>query len=228
MVASAAAGNTKGTAKGATVIMAKITDGCTGSSQTSTSITAFDWLRDNAPAGTIVNWSHGFSNGLNNCSTGIINTALENSIKAVHNKGIIVVIAAGNDNCDTANFTPTRIAESFVVGATNNQRISQGKDAKTSFSRRGWNISTFTPGENVLLMNQNGSSVTNSGTSFSAPYIAGLFAIACQAAGQLCNTATSAAPLYQALRDTGKLGTVTNTDGSTLTGATSRFIWQQW
>ncbi|UJP05435.1 MAG: S8 family serine peptidase [Nitrosomonas sp.] len=228
MVASAAAGNTKGVAKGATVIMAKITDACTGGAQVSTSITAFDWLRDNAPAGTIVNWSHGFTNGLNNCSTPLTNTALENAIKAAHNKGIIVVVAAGNDNCDTANFTPTRIAESFVVGATNNQRISQGKDAKAFFSRKGGNISTFAPGENVVLMNQSGSSVTNSGTSFSAPYVAGLFAIACQAAGQVCNTATSAAPLYQALRDKGKLGTVTNTDGTPLTGATSRFIWQQW
>lgn len=54
-VASAAAGSTKGIAKGATVIMAKITSGCTGSSSTSTSVTAFNWLAANETAGTISN-----------------------------------------------------------------------------------------------------------------------------------------------------------------------------
>lgn len=78
------------------------------------------------------------------------------------------------------------------------------------------------------MINQNGTSVSANGTSFSAPYIAGVFAIACQAAGTLCNTASTAAPLYTALRNTGTIGTVTNTNGTALTGATSRFIWQQW
>lgn len=115
------------------------------------------------------------------------------------------------------------------MGATNNLRIaSYGQDAKANFSRTGWNISTFAPGQAVSLINQNGTPVTANGTSFSAPYIAGMFAIACQAAGTLCDTAPTAASLYQALRDTGALGTVTNTDGTPLTGATSKFIWQQW
>jgi subtilisin family serine protease len=225
-VATAAAGNTIGVAKGSTVVVAKITQGCTRNSLVSDSITAFNWLATNAPAGTIVNWSHGFENQDGSCNP-IFSTLLENSMKAAHDKGIIVVVAAGNDGCNTANFSPTRIPEVFVVGATRQNLISQGKDAKAVFSRTGWNISTFAPGESVRLKNQNGSNVTDSGTSFSAPYISGIFAIACQAAGQLCNTATSAAPLYQALRNTGTLGTVTNTDGSSLSGATSRFIWQQ-
>lgn len=228
MVSSAAAGNTKGVAKGSTVVMAKITTGCTGSSAVSTAVTAFNWLTANAPAGTIVNYSHGLSAGLNVCNVTMFNTDLENAIKAAHNKGIIVVVAAGNDNCNTANYSPTNITESFVVGATNNTLISSGKDAKASFSRTGFNISTFNPGESVLLMDQNGVSVIANGTSFSAPYIAGVFAIACQAAGQTCNTATTAASLYQALRNEGTLNTVTNTNGTPLTGATSRFISQKW
>ncbi|WP_295628600.1 hypothetical protein [uncultured Nitrosomonas sp.] len=80
----------------------------------------------------------------------------------------------------------------------------------------------------MALFNYNGVSVTNSGTSFSAPYISGIFAIACQAAGTLCNTAPTAASLYTALRNTETIGTVTNTNGTPLTGATSRFISQQW
>ncbi|MER0217396.1 MAG: hypothetical protein DU481_14800 [Nitrosomonas sp.] len=225
-VSSAAAGSTKGIAKGATVIMAKITTGCTNSSTVSTSVTAFNWLAANETAGTIANWSNEF--GDPGCTSSIISTSLENSIIAAHNKGVVVVVAAGNDSCNTANYSPTRISQAFVVGATNNQRISQGKDAKASFSRTGSNISVFAPGESVALLNFNGTSVLNSGTSFSAPYIAGIFAVACQAAGTLCDTATNATTLYDALRNTGVIGTVTNTDGTPLTGATSRFIVQQW
>ncbi len=225
-VSSAAAGSTKGIAKGATVIMAKITSGCTGGSSISTSVTAFNWLAANETAGTIANWSQGFNDP--GCSSPTISTSLETSIIAAHNKGIVVVVAAGNDSCNTANYSPTRISQAFVVGATNNQLISSGKDAKASFSRTGSNISAFAPGESVALLNFNGTSVTNNGTSFSAPYIAGIFAVACQAAGTLCNTATNATTLYDALRNTGVIGTVTNTNGTPLTGATSRFIVQQW
>jgi|CXWL01.1.fsa_nt_gi hypothetical protein len=225
-VASAAGGNTKGIAKGATLVIAKITVGCTINTTSSNSVASFNWLAQNEVAGTIANWSYGFNDI--GCANQFFDTALENSIKAAHNKGIIVVVSAGNDSCNTANYSPTRISEAFVVGATNNQLIAQGKDAKASFSRTGTNISAFAPGQSVALLNYNGVSVLNNGTSFSAPYIAGIFAIACQAAGTLCNTAPTAASLYNELRNTGVLGTVTNTNGTPLTGATSRFIVQRW
>ncbi len=201
MVATAAAGNSIGIAKGATVIVAKVTQGCTTGSLPNDHIAAFNWLAANAPAGTIVNWSHGYQNQNGSCNP-IFDTLLENSMKAAHDNGIIIVVSAGNDGCNTANFSPTRIPEVFVVGATRQNLITQGKDAKAAFSRTGFNISTFAPGENLRLKNQNGSTVTDSGTSFSAPYISGVFAIACQAAGQFCITSSTAAPLHQALRNT--------------------------
>ncbi len=183
-VSSAAAGNTYGVAKGATLIMAKITIGCTGNATIATSVLAFNWLAANAPAGTIVNWSHGLENPGRVCTPAISRTTLENAIIDAHNAGIIVVVAAGNDDCDTANFSPANIPESFVVGATNRTRFGMTPpvDARASFSRTGWNISTFAPGANLLLMGMNGTPVTDSGTSFAAPYVAGIFAIACQVA----------------------------------------------
>jgi hypothetical protein len=226
MVASAAAGNTKGIARGATVVVGKISNNATGAPVFDAIIIALDWIAANAPRGSIVNISSGFFNP--GCGSPTLHIPLETAIKNAHNVGIIVVVSAGNDSCNTGNYTPTRIPEAFVVGATNNLRISLGQDAKASFSRTGANISTFAPGEAVRLMNQSGATVTANGTSFSAPYIAGIFAIACQAAGTLCNTAPTAASLYTALRNTGTLGTVTNTNGTPLTGATSRFIRQQW
>lgn len=99
MVSSAAAGSTYGVAKGATLIMAKITDGCTGDSYVSTSVLAFNWLAENAPAGTIVNWSHGFYDKF--CKNPWHSLSLENAIKKAHDAGIIVVVSAGNEGCNT-------------------------------------------------------------------------------------------------------------------------------
>ena len=168
-VASTAAGARFGLAKGATIIAAKINVGCTRNSAVSTSILAFDWLAINAPRGTIVNWSQGFQNNPAGCAQ-ITNTALETSMRAAFTAGIIVIVAAGNDGCNTADFTPTRIPEVFVVGATDNTRLAVGQDARATFSRFGINISAFAPGGAVWAMNFNGNTVSVNGTSFSAPW----------------------------------------------------------
>lgn len=233
-VSSAAAGSTYGVAKGATIIMAKVTTECTGSGATSTLVLALNWLTSNAPVGTIVNMSRGFT--LWDCSTPFFSPALETAVENAHDAGIIVVVAAGNDGCDTMDYSPANIPESFVVGATSNLLIP-GSDGKADMplfpaasSRVGTNISTFAPGEELLLMDEFGNTAIDdiTGTSYSAPYISGIFAVACEAAGTLCDTVSTAAPLYEALRNTGTLGTVTDTDGSPIPNSTSRFISQQW
>lgn len=223
-VASAAGGNTNGVAKGATLLMAKVTTGCTDSIPGDTAINVFNWLAANAPKGTIVNYSFGYITG--NCSVPYLVQALENAVTAAHNAGIIVVVAAGNDGCNTANYSPANIPQAFVVGATGSHRLP-GVDAKWYLSRTGWNISTFSPGKDVQVMNQNGAQITVSGTSISAPYMAGMFAVACQAISPYCSSGNTAA-IYTAMRNSGTLNTVTNNDGTPLTGATSRFIRQQW
>ncbi len=234
MVASAAAGKTYGVAKGAKLIIAKVTDGNTGNSQNSTHVLAFNWLATNAPAGSIVNWSHGYTNKRRDsegelvyyCGRGVKVPALERAIKKAHDAGIIVVVAAGNDGCNTAKYTPTNIPETFVVGGTSRLGFPNS-DRKYDGSRTGWDIDAFAPGESVSVMGPYGNRVVVNGTSISAPYISGVFAVACQAAGTLCKSGNTAS-LYNALKGTGTLGTVTNTNGTPLTGATSRFITAQW
>lgn len=223
-VASIAGGNTLGAAKGATLIEAKITTGCTNSVDVTALVDALNWLAANAPKGTIVLVEAQFTTG--SCSTPFFHAPLDNAVKAVHDAGSIVVVPAGNDGCNTADYSPVYIPQAFVVGATYYGRLP-GADSLAYFSRIGWNISTFSPGHFVPAMDQTGSVAPVSGTSFSAPYIAGIFAVACQAAGTFCNSGDTAG-IYTALRNTGTVGTVTNTDGSPLTGATPRFIWQQW
>lgn len=223
--ASAAAGRTYGVAKGALIRFAKITVGCGGGTSSATSIMAFNWLAANAPRGTIANWSFEYAQ-YGSC-TGMLDKPLEDSIKAAHDAGIIVVVAAGNDGCDTANYSPTRIPEAFVVGATSNTRFVFNQDALYSRSRFGTNISTFAPGENVALLNFDGKVTTVSGTSFAAPYMAGVFAAACQVSvtGNFCDTMVNAGVAYTRLRGIAVLGSVVNADGTALPfGTNSRFI----
>ena len=231
MVSSAAAGKTYGTAKGATLKMIKITEGCNGYTFTTTSVRALYWIAKHAPKGSIVVRSYGFKDRGSHiripCKRTFSSPMLEAAIKKAYNAGMFVVISAGNDACDTKNYSPTNIPESFVVGSTSNLDFANGKDRIASFSRKGTNISTFAPGTNLLLMNKDGQPISGSGTSFSAPYVAGTIAVVCQAVGTLCKS-KDMAYLYDEFRGTGTLNTVTNTDGTTLTGATSRFISQQW
>lgn len=233
MVSSAAAGKTYGVAKGVTLKMAKISKGCSRTASLAASVKAFNWIAGNAPRGSIVNWSYGFRDRGPRiripCIRKYSSPALEAAIKKAYNAGIFVVIPAGNDACDTKNYSPTNIPESFVVGSTSNLDFANGKDRIASFSRTGTNISGFAPGTNLLLMNKNGQPTSNSGTSFSAPYVAGIIAVVCEFEGTLCESGNKdMATLYHLFRKTGTLNTVTNTDGTTLTGATSRFISQQW
>ncbi len=234
-VASAIASNTYGVAKSANIVSVKITDGCGIESRISRSITAFNQLAEWVPAGTIVNWSNGIWNEDGSCYPGIINIALENAISACHNAGIIVVVAAFNDTCNTADFSPTRILQAFVVGGTSMDRIAgYGQDEifyipGQGGSRTGSNISGFAPGESILTMKKDGTATYANGTSMSTAYVSGLFAIACQAAGTFCDSAITAASLYQAMRDTGQVGTVTGVGGTVLpNGTPSRFLSNQW
>jgi hypothetical protein len=220
-------GHDYGVAKGATIIMAKVTYNCSDQADLSTSISLFNWLATNAPAGSIVNWSHELSVPGGGCGAIVRSPMLEQAIKNAHDAGIIVVVAAGNDGCNTGDFSPTNIPEAFVVGATNDKGFPFN-DRKSSFSRTGANISTFSPGENISAMNEYGGHSFANGTSASSAYIAGTFAVACEAAGTLCDQGNTAF-LYSALRNYGgTFGTVRNTDGTPLIGATSRFISIRW
>ncbi len=230
-ITSVIAGNTKGVAKGASLKIAKVTAGCTfplnnDPVRLSHIVTALNWIAFNTPAGTIVNLSNGIQPG--GCGP-VYHSGLDNAVKAAHNNGIIVVVAAANDGCNTANFSPTHIPEAFVVGGTIKDKIlSHGKDERHPDSRTGTNVSTFAPGFGISTLNQNGSPILANGTSLSTAILSGIFALACQSAAPFCDNLTTAAPAYADLRNTGVIGTVTDPGGATMSGATSRFIPQRW
>lgn len=223
-VAGIVGGKKYGVAKEVSLKIAKITKGCSEDFDIITTVDVLDRIATHAPRGTIVNWSMYLYSG--HCAIPYHDTKLTAAIKRAHDQGIIVVVSAGNDGCNTANYSPTEIPESFVVGATSNTLIP-GADAKADFSRTGWNISTFAPGQAIQAIDRIGFDGPISGTSFAAPYVAGMFAVACEQAGSYCSTA-DVAEIYANMRATGTLNTVTDPDGKPLTGATSRFIHHRW
>ena len=154
-VASLIGGKTKGIARGVSLKIAKVTRGCNfllnnDDARLSDIATALNWIAFNESAGTIVNLSNGIQLGVGICGTQK-NSILDNAVKNAHNRGKIVVVAAGNDGCNTANFSPTYLSEAFVVGGTTEDLIPapDRKDERHPRSRTGTNISTFAPGWQV-------------------------------------------------------------------------------
>lgn len=77
------------------------------------------------------------------------------------NKGVTVVVAAGNNNGDAKEISPARCEAAITVGTTNI------RDARADFSNYGSVVDIFAPGENITsagIDNDTASRVSN-GTS---------------------------------------------------------------
>ncbi|MDR0781577.1 MAG: S8 family serine peptidase [Pseudomonadales bacterium] len=230
-VSSLIAGNRFGVAKGATIIMAKITEGCSKAIFAESIIESLNWLAANAPAGTIVHI------GAVPVSCGDISgSATKEAVISAANAGIMVINPAGNDNCNVSGPYAgwLSIPQTFVVGALDTPAASLGIDMKDSASNWGSNISAWAPGAGVFALGIHpacsstaSSPCTFSGTSFAGPLVAGIAAVACQAAAGDC-ALYSVLDLYTVFRNSGTMGTVKEAGGGPLTSSPSRVVWQQW
>ncbi|CAG8506450.1 899_t:CDS:2 [Funneliformis mosseae] len=132
---------------------------------------------------TIINMSLGFGQRVEEA---------DRAVKNAHDRGIIVVVAAGNENQDTCNVSPAAADGAIAVGAT-----ELSNDKKADFSNFGKCTDIFAPGrdiESALFLSPVGSQ-TASGTSFSAPHVAG--AVACIIANEDLNPEAAAKKLYK-------------------------------
>lgn len=96
--------------------------------------------------------------------------ALSASIKT---RGVLVVTGAGNSSVDIGE----RAHTTLIAGATTRS------DAMAIFSNRGAAVDVWAPGDNVTLAISGGGTRLGSGTSFSAPYTAGVLAQVVQKLG---------------------------------------------
>ena len=188
-------------------------------------------LPENKTPAQIINMSLG-GNAKRLDGTDVVESKfLQEAVTAATNKGVIVVVAAGNKNLDTSGFVPANLRGVIVVGATAPDK------SRASYSNHGSNISVMAPGgdqarrglaqDGVLSLGGCGGfdnfagsvppcigsnpafgSHFLQGTSMAAPHISGVIAMMLQAQAKLRNPTDKArnwARVLAYLRDSSSL-----------------------
>ncbi|GAA1587329.1 S8 family peptidase [Actinoplanes couchii] len=190
-VAGVAVGSTYGVAKSANVVGVRVLDN-NGSGTTAGVIAGIDWVTANAtPGRSVGNLSLG----------GGASTTLDAAVRRAITAGIPFTIAAGNSGVNASSTSPARVTEALTVGATGTT------DAKASWSNYGSVLDLFAPGVSITSAWNTGTSATytGSGTSFSAPHVAGAVALYLAA-----NPGASVATVNAAIVNNATTGVVTS------------------
>jgi len=189
-VAGTVGGTTYGVAKGVTIIPVRVLD-CAGSGTWSGVIAGIDWVAANAVTPAVANMSLG--GGVNSA----LNTAVTNAI----GKGVVFVVAGGNENTDACTRSPASTPAAITVGATTSS------DARASYSNFGTCLDIFAPGSSITSAWYTSSTAINtiSGTSMAAPHVAGAAALVLAA-----NRTYSPAQVAATLTGTATPGVVTS------------------
>ena len=156
------AGTTYGVAKGAEIVAVQVLDD-TGSGSWAGIIAGMDWVSNqkaNQPSIPMV-----ASMSLGGGTSSSIDTAVRN----LHNAGVVVSVAAGNDDDDACNYSPARAPVAVTVGSTTKQ------DARSGFSNYGSCVDIYGPGSSITSAwkSSNTASNTISGTSMACPHVSG-------------------------------------------------------
>lgn len=156
-----------GVAKKVKLVAVRVLD-CEGSGTLSGVIEGVDWVTANAQKPAVANMSLG----------GGYSPSLEAAVQSSINSGVTYVVAAGNDDTNASNGSPSGLAAAITVGATDSV------DRRAYFSNYGSVLDMFAPGVDIRSAYASGDTATAimSGTSMASPHVAGAAALVLDAA----------------------------------------------
>ncbi|GMU06373.1 hypothetical protein ASNO1_26260 [Corallococcus caeni] len=209
-VASIIGGQTVGVAKQVRLYSVRIAD-CEGvaynsrvSLFTTTIIAGMDWVTRNHVKPAVANISYGQEANFLRRWAGT-KTSMDKAVARAIAKGIIVVVAAGNERHTADRSSPARLEEALTVAG------SAWNDSRYSESNWGPKIDLFAPGEGVRIASmESDTAITyDSGTSYAAPYVTGAVAMYLQG-----HPTATPAQVAAALINNATQGIITDTQGS--------------
>jgi subtilisin family serine protease len=200
-VAGTIGSSTYGVAKGVKLRGVRVLD-CAGSGAYSTIIAGIDWVAQPRLLPAVANMSLG----------GGASQAVDDAVARLTNAGVVLAVAAGNENQNACNTSPARAASAITVGATTNT------DARASFSNYGSCLDVFAPGNNITSAWYRSTTATNTirGTSMASPHVAGVAALYLQG-----SPSASVATVTSAITSTATTGVVTSAG----TGSPNRLLY---
>jgi len=184
-------GSTYGVAPSAQISSVKVLSD-QGSGQWSWSYDALDWLAISSVRPAVASMSLGGS--------GVI-SAMGDAVDAAVAAGVVVSVAAGNDNSNACNFSPAYVPSAITVGSTDST------DSRSYFSNYGTCVDIWAPGSSVLSAGRTSDSATAtlSGTSMACPHVSGAAALVLGA-----DSSKNPAQVLQELLDDAALDTISD------------------
>ena len=157
-VAGTLGGTTYGIAKAVTIHPVRVLD-CAGNGTFSGVIAGMNWVATNYASPAVANMSLG----------GGGNTSIDAAVTNLHNAGVTVVVAAGNNNASACSYSPARAPLAITVGSTDST------DTRSWFSNWGTCLDLFAPGSSITSAWTGSTTATNTidGTSMASPHVAG-------------------------------------------------------
>lgn len=163
-VAGTIAGQTYGVAKEANLIAVKVMSD-KGSGSSSNILAGIDWVVGNVKKTgkpSVANLSIG----------GSFSQTENDAIKAATQAGVVMVVAAGNEDSDACDTSPASEETAITVAA------SDDKNIRASYSNWGSCVDVFGPGSSITSTWIDAVDATNtiSGTSMASPHVCGVAA----------------------------------------------------